>query len=154
MIGRRQVFTFSHELEEEGALNLTPLIDVVFVVLILFILVAPFLEFDRISLASGGEVSEQNSVSIQPLSLTIQVFADNTIWVNKMRVFSGELTDVMKQHRRDLPSSIPQIYLDKQVFFGTYQVLKNALETAGFEQMDVILTPGKADAILEESGSE
>ena len=150
---RRQMLTHARELGEEGLVNLTPLIDVVFVVLIMFILVAPFLEFDRISLASGGKISEQNSLPIQPSSLKIQVFADNTIWVNETSVLLEELADVVKQHHRDLPSAIPQIYLDKRAFFGTYQILKNALETAGFEQMDVILRPGKADALLEEKRS-
>ena len=37
---------------EESLLNLTPLIDVVFVVLIIFILIAPMLDVDKVQLAS------------------------------------------------------------------------------------------------------
>ncbi len=46
----RRLSSLSHS--EEASINLTPLIDVVFVVLIIFILIAPMLELDRIQLAS------------------------------------------------------------------------------------------------------
>ncbi len=151
---RKKMCIFSSKSEEESLVNLTPLIDVLFVVLILFILIAPFLEFDRISLASGGEASEQNHLPVHHSSLKIQVFADNTIRVNKMDVLLEEFTDIMKQYQKELPSAVPQIYLDKQTFFGTYQMLKNGLEAAGFEQMDVILKKGKAGVMLDERKSE
>jgi len=30
---------------------------------------------------------------------------------------------------------------DKQAYFGTYQEIKNAVEDAGFEGMDLLLSP-------------
>ena len=38
---RKRPTSFTHDLQAQDAINLTPLIDVVFVVLILFILIAP-----------------------------------------------------------------------------------------------------------------
>lgn len=45
---------------EEPAVNLTPLIDVVFVILIGFIIIAPLLEIDRIDLAEASTVKLPN----------------------------------------------------------------------------------------------
>ena len=42
------------DLPEEPLINLTPLIDVVFVVLIAFMLIAPVLEIDKVDLAVSG----------------------------------------------------------------------------------------------------
>ena len=140
---RKDFSPLSREMEEEGFINLTPLIDVVFVVLILFILITPLLKFDRISLANGTPSSKRSGVSIQknPL-IKIQVFKDNTFWINQVRVSTPDLCSTLKASKKsqDFPS-IPQVYIDKGASFGSYQTLKNALEVAGFEQVDLILRP-------------
>ena len=57
--------------DEEPLINLTPLIDVVFVVLIMFIVIAPMLEVERVELASAGEsaleIKESSSLSMSCL---------------------------------------------------------------------------------------
>lgn len=131
------------QLEEEGLdeplINLTPLIDVVFVVLITFILIAPVLDIDSVDLApsSGTEKKE-----LQPGPLAISIHADNTIWVQGQKVSLSQLETRLREEKRRHPKTIPQLIPDKQAPFGTYQVVKNTLERIGFEQMDVILKPG------------
>ena len=140
---RKNFFSLSREIEEEGFINLTPLIDVVFVVLILFILITPLLKFDRISLAKSPPSSKPSGAAIQKETLIkIQLFKDNTFWINQVRVFTQDLCSTLKasRERQTLPL-IPQIYIDKEASFGSYQTLKNALEVAGFEQVDLILRP-------------
>lgn len=139
---RRSHFTFGQGLSEEGVINLTPLIDVVFVVLILFILIAPLLELDRISLASANVKREKQVITQDNQLIQIHVFSDNTIWINHTPVSKENLVSLMGELRKKHLGAIPQIYQDKKAFFGTYQVIKNALEAAGFEEMDVILTAG------------
>ena len=140
---RKHHFTLSRDAEEEGLVNLTPLIDVVFVVLILFILVAPLLELDRVTLANSAAEGEKQALPIQENApIKIHVFADNTIWVNNTLIEGNDLYPFMKRCKEQMPATIPQIYHDKEAFFGTYQTVKNALEAAGFEEMDVILKPG------------
>jgi biopolymer transport protein ExbD len=122
---------------DEGGLNLTPLIDVVFVVLIMFIIIAPLIEIDRISLASGKPVKKH--APAQEMPITIHVRGDNTIYINHRLVSLPELSGVMQKLHEAYPTQTPQIYHDKNATFGTYQTVKNTLELAGFEQMDVIL---------------
>jgi biopolymer transport protein ExbD len=128
---------------DENHLNLTPLIDVVFVVLIMFIIIAPMLELDRIQLASGAHRDTKEMSVVQENSpVAIHVHADNTIWFQNKTVTEQELLQLLKEAKRLYPQKIPQLFHDKKAQFGIYQNVKNAVEMAGFEQLDVILQPG------------
>lgn len=125
---------------DEGTVNLTPLIDVVFVVLIMFILVAPLVELDRITLAPATAEKKPDMISFQEgAPIKIHVYADNTIWLNGAPVTIEELPSFLKRAYQRLPNTRPQLYHDKTAYFGTYQSVKNAVESAGFESLDVIL---------------
>ena len=136
--------SFLKDADEEGEdVNLTPLIDVVFVVLIMFILVAPLVEIDRIQLAGSGDHKKPDLVSFQEGSeIKIHVYADNTVWFNGLPVSIEELHAHLKDAFRNNPHVKPQVYHDRKAFFETYQSVKNAAEAAGFETLDVILKPG------------
>lgn len=128
---------------EEVHINLMPLIDVVFVILIMFIVIAPMLELDKIQLASSASHGIRESAVVQDNSpIAIQVHEDDSIYFNKKRVSEGQLIELLKTARRAHPQQIPQLFHDKKAHFGTYQTVKNAVETAGFEQLDIILQPG------------
>ena len=128
---------------EEPTINLTPLIDVVFVILIMFIVIAPLLELDRIELAEGSSEETGSSIAAQENSqISIHVFADNTIEFNRKRVLLSQLPQLLREAKTRFPSARPQIFHDRRAPFGTYQEIKNATEDAGFQQMDIILKPG------------
>ena len=128
---------------EETTINLTPLIDVVFVVLIIFILVAPMLELDRIELATGAATpNKQVAASPENGTITIHVHQDNSIWFNGKRVDEQQLVSLLKEAHHLGKNRIPQLFHDKKACFGTYQTVKNAVEIAGFEQLDILLKPG------------
>src|SRR3569832_308568 len=126
---------------EEASINLTPLIDVVFVVLIIFILIAPMLELDRVELSNAASTPNKQAATSENSSFTIHVHADNTIWFQSKCVTVEQLTGLLKQARKQGNHRVPQLFQDKRACFGTYQNVKNAVEMAGFEQMDVILKP-------------
>lgn len=127
---------------EEPTVNLTPLIDVVFVILIMFIVIAPLLELDRVELADGPPATIATSSSVQESSpITIYVRADNTVLFNNQAVTPTELIIQLKQAKLKYPQVNPQIFHDKKAHFGTYQSVKNAAEEAGFSHIDIILKP-------------
>jgi len=126
---------------EEPTVNLTPLIDVVFVILIMFILIAPLLELDQVELADSAPHAF-HSISMEEASpITIHVLADNTIWFNKQIVALSEIPSLLGDAKRQFPKATPQVIHDKRAQFGTYQGLKNAIEESGFEQLNVVLKP-------------
>lgn len=135
------------EIEEEeevdsGLVNLTPLIDVVFVVLILFILIAPLLHLDRVELAPSSLGQKEEVSSIQEnRGIKIYVLSDNSILFNGASVTEKELLQLLKEAKVKYPHAIPLLFQDRSSYFGTYQSVKNIVETAGFAEMDLILKP-------------
>jgi biopolymer transport protein ExbD len=126
----------------EPTINLTPLIDVVFVVLIAFILVAPLLDRDQVELARGGNLPSHAPLSMRDASpIQIHVRADNTILICGSKVSLEDLTSKLVFLKQHYPQAIPQIFHDKRAHFGTYQALKNCLEQVGFDEMDIVLAP-------------
>lgn len=136
---RRNRSDSKHHSFDETLINLTPLIDVVFVVLIAFILIAPLLETDHVNLAPASVNSEKNISNNSPIM--IHVKEDDSILLNNRLVTLSELTVFLKEKKRLNPNQIPQLFHDRKACFGTYQSIKNCVEAAGFEQMDVILKP-------------
>jgi biopolymer transport protein ExbD len=132
----------SRQLDEEASINLTPLIDVVFVVLIIFILIAPMLQVDRIRLASGVQTEEKEKAVQENSPICIHVRADNSIWLNARAVNKEQLLEMLKEAHQRFPHKVPQLFNDKKAYFEAYQNVKNAVELAGFEELDVILQPG------------
>ena len=124
---------------EEPVINLTPLIDVVFVVLITFMLIAPVLDIDSVDLAQSGG-TEKKELQSGPVSIIVH--ADNSIWYQGTKVSLAQLESQLRQEKKRHPNAVPQLIHDRQAQFGTYQSVKNTLEAIGFQQMDVILKPG------------
>lgn len=121
---------------EESPVNLTPLIDVVFVLLITFMLMAPILNVDHVDLAQGGILSKQE-ISQTPFAITLR--GDQSIWFQGKKVNGKELALQLKAEKGRYPGQFPQLIADKNCHFGLYQDVKNILEECGFQQMDVVL---------------
>jgi biopolymer transport protein ExbD len=132
-------FELEEEPSEENLINLTPLIDVVFVVLISFMMIAPLLNVDRVELAAAGEKAEK--ISSQSSALCICIHANNSISVGKRETSLRELELLLKTEKKIHPKDTPVLLCDKSGSFGTYNQVKNLIEAAGFDQLDVALKP-------------
>jgi len=136
---KRPLPSFDEDLPDEALVNLTPLIDVVFVVLITFMLIAPVLDIDSITLAPSGPASATQASQNSPLSISIR--ADDSIWLKGKCLSLGELEKMVTLEKKLFPKETPQLIPDSRSHFETYQQVKNVLESCGFEQMDIILRP-------------
>lgn len=123
---------------DEPLINLTPLIDVVFVVLITFMLIAPILNVDNVDLAQGGR-PQKGAAQSSPVA--ISVHADNSIWLGGQKMTLAQLEQKLKEEKKLHPGTVPQLIQDSRAQFGVYQSVKNILESVGFEQMDIVLKP-------------
>ena len=126
--------------DEMPAINLTPLIDVVFVILIMFILIAPMLEMDQIQLADSAPSSKEMSL-LQKEESAISIHVDQN---NKLSINSKIIPEEMWiKHfvvlKNAYPKTKPLLFHDKRAQFGTYQKVKAALEKAGFTELDIVL---------------
>ncbi len=138
---QKRLTAFSNPSSDLEDIDLTPLIDVVFVVLIMFILVAPMLELDKIKLATAPNREQIETTTMGSLSIHVQ--EDNTVLINKREVNVEQLPRILKAlYQRD-PKLNPQLFQDRKAHFGTYQIVKNAVEEAGYEELDVVLEPAR-----------
>jgi biopolymer transport protein ExbD len=123
-------------------INITPLIDVVFVLLISFIVIAPLLELDRVELASGGGIATHLPVHFEDAGpIQIHVQRDNSLIFNGKKVSAGELSQLLRDAKMRYPTARPQLFHDKKAHFGTYQEVKNILEVSGYKELDIVLLP-------------
>jgi biopolymer transport protein ExbD len=139
-MARKRTVSIEDEPFDEPLINLTPLIDVVFVVLITFMIIAPVLDIDRVQLAPGPTARTKEKLA-SPEPLTITVRADNTIWVEGRPIALSDLGKWLQREKIRHPRAVPKLIHDSRAQFGTYQSVKNSVEACGFEEMDVVLRP-------------
>lgn len=134
-------FSTPQDEESDTLVNLTPLIDVVFVVLVCFILIAPMLKLDSIELSKAIESQKNVSDMKTKDSIIITVFANDKLKVNERDIGLHELPAALKTLQKSYPKVTPKLLQDKKATFGMYQHVKNEVENAGFETLDIILKP-------------
>jgi len=138
----RRILKTLTEAPQEPMINITPLIDVVFVLLISFIVIAPLLELDRVELASGGGIATHLPVHFEDAGpIQIHVQRDNSLIFNGKKVFIAELSQLLSDAKMRYPAARPQLFHDKKAHFGTYQEVKNILEVSGYKELDIVLLP-------------
>ena len=120
----RKLFSVAKVIEEP-IVNLTPLIDVVFVILIAFIVIAPFLELDRVELADASIIPQNSYSSVSETSaIAIYVRANDSILINGEQVAPNQLIEKLKKAKQLYPKARPQLFHEKTAEFGTYQIDK------------------------------
>lgn len=138
----RTRYTLLTDENAEVLINLTPLIDVVFVILIMFIIVAPIVEMEQVELApASAESIEMGAAALEKNPITIHVRKDNTILFNKEKVSLEQLKVKLRAAKKKYPEAAPLLLHDKKAFFGTYQTVKNTAEEVGFQELNIVLAP-------------
>ena len=128
----------NESIEEEG-LNLTPLIDVVFVVLVTFILVAPFLAVEKIDLTTTTQ--KLSTTKAEPKAIAITLAPQNQLLVDGNPLKLEQLSSYLKVVYQNTPDASIQIFPDENSKFGMFQMVKDQLASAGFKQVEVVLRP-------------
>jgi len=108
--------------ESSDAVDLTPMLDVVFILLIFFIITASFMRESSLDLASKPSDSKSNQTSV-PLVFTVQ--HNNEILIDRQRV--------------DIRSLRARIAEAKALESEQFSVLINAHETAAVDTYVAIL---------------
>ncbi|RKZ47909.1 MAG: biopolymer transporter ExbD [Gammaproteobacteria bacterium] len=80
---RRRGYSSAAGAEDEGAVDLTPMLDVVFIMLIFFIVTATFIKESGVDVNRPDASTEQQKDNITVL---VAISADNSIWIDKRRI--------------------------------------------------------------------
>ncbi len=72
---------FRENSDEAELINLTPLLDVLFLILVFFILIAPLLDFDRLQLAASSDNKQElSALNAKGKVLGNRLAAASTAW--------------------------------------------------------------------------
>ena len=129
-------FTFA---EENELINLTPLLDVLFVVLILFILIAPLMNLDKISLTESSSKTLTQSSMNEPEAISIFLKADGTTTISSKVIEKHTLKILLSEIYKKNNKALPRLFIDKKASFGSFTEIKDLIEECGFASLDLVV---------------
>jgi biopolymer transport protein TolR len=125
-------------------INITPLVDVVLVLLIIFMVTAPILQ-------SGIEVNVPKTRSVKEITeerLVISINKEQRVFLGNDPVNINEIGDKIKQKIRDPKHQSIFIRSDEDVPFGAFATVMDAVKQTGITNVSIVTQP------LDQHGSQ
>lgn len=120
-------------------INVTPLVDVMLVLVVLFILTAPLLASSlRLDLPSSEAAQPGEAAAFVAVSLD----ADGNLFVDNQPVPSAGLAERLAEAARRNPQTEVQLRADRQVPYGRVVEVMGAAQKAGLNRIGFIADPG------------
>ena len=120
--------------EEEKVADLTPMLDVVFIMLIFFIVTATFIK------ETGIEVNRPDTKTAQfkkTVSLLVAVSPDSAIWVDKKKVDVRNVRPLMERLHAENPKGGLVIQADMDSKVEKVLAIMDAARTIGISQVAI-----------------
>ena len=130
---------FENNDEVMSEINMTPLVDVMLVLLIIFIITVPVLTHS-IPLELP-QVSHQPSQT-KPDTVTLAVTADGSVYWNRDKLSRAELTQRLQQAALQTPQPTFQLKGDRAVAYEHVVSTLAAVQQAGITQLGFLTEPG------------
>lgn len=114
--------------EEESSIDVTPMLDVVFIMLIFFIVTSVFIK------EAGIEVNRPDATTATPkenVSILVAINANNEIWIDKRRVDVRAVKSVIERLRAENPEGGLVIQADNQANVKTLTAVADAARDLG-----------------------
>ncbi|WP_420431507.1 ExbD/TolR family protein [Hyphobacterium sp.] len=119
--------------EEEVELNMTPMLDVVFILLIFFIVTAVFVKEPGVDVfrpdVSGSE-------RMKP-TLLVAVTSEDEIWINRDVYEMNQVRGVLEQLLSENPRAEAMIQADESSPIGTVLDIQELLTELGVEEINI-----------------
>jgi len=118
-------------------INITPLVDVVLVLLVIFMITAPVLQ-------SGIEVSVPKTRTVREITeqrLVVTIDRDQGIFVGDTPVNIHELPQRLHQGNADPSKQIIYLRADERVPFGAFASVMDAVKQAGITNISIVTQP-------------
>jgi biopolymer transport protein TolR len=118
-------------------INVTPFVDVVLVLLIIFMLTAPVLQ-------SGIEVSVPKTKTVKAISeerLVITISKSQEVYLGNDHVNLNQLGDELHKRIRDPQGQAVYVRADQDVAFGAFATVMSTVKQAGITNVSIVTEP-------------
>ncbi|WP_286830281.1 MULTISPECIES: ExbD/TolR family protein [Kordiimonas] len=125
--------------EEEADINMTPMLDIVFIMLIFFIVTAVFVK------EAGIQVVKPSAETATPqtqVSILIAVTPDDEIWINRDSVELEALRTAVEKLHSENPKGTVAIQADEEAKAGLVMKVYDAVRDAGVPTIAIAAEQG------------
>jgi biopolymer transport protein ExbD len=128
-----------HTREEGGsaAINLTPLIDMVFILLIFFAVNSTFVRFPGVDV---DQPSAQTSVVQKNQTILVAVTAADEVWIDKQRIDVRRLRSAIERLYVETPDAPVVVLADQEADAGTVVQVIDQARLAGASRVAIAAT--------------
>lgn len=131
-------------LKIQSEINVTPLVDVMLVLLIIVMLIAPLVQQGvSLTLPIATNTSDHPETSDQT---TVTITSDNRFWVNGIEVAVAELGETIVTVLEGKADRVILIKADVEAEYGDVMTAMDQLRAAGIEDMALITDSGPGAA--------
>jgi len=136
-------FTTSNGRTQTGLadINITPLVDVVLVLLIIFMVTAPVLQ-------SGIDVSVPKTRTVKQITeerMVITINKEQRVFLGNDAININEIGAKLRQRIRDPRNQSVFVRADENVPFGAFATVMDAVRQAGFNNVSIVTQPLESD---------
>jgi biopolymer transport protein ExbD len=114
--------------EEESSIDITPMLDVVFIMLIFFIVTATFIKESGIDI---DKPSAATAVVQEKASILVAIDADNNVWINRRQVDIRSVRSIVERLHAENPKGTLVIQADRESKNDTLVQVMDASRRAG-----------------------
>ena len=119
-------------------INITPLVDVVLVLLVIFMLTAPVLQ-------SGIQVAVPKTRTVKEITqqrTVVTVDKDQNVFINDKPVNLNDLPGILRsQNSGDTSQQVIYLRADESVRFGVFAEVMDAVKQAGITNVSIVTQP-------------
>ena len=118
-------------------INITPLVDVVLVLLVIFMLTAPVLQ-------SGIEVAVPKTKTVKEITeqrMVVTINRDSEVFLQDKPVNLNDLPSLLTQGNADPSHKTIYVEADERVPFGAFASVMDAVKQAGITNISIVTQP-------------
>lgn len=127
-----------HATKEEPEINITPMLDIVFIMLIFFIVTTSFIR------ETGVEVDKPMALTAEPRpqgNVLIAIRDNDEIWMNKQQIEIHEVRPEVERARAENPESAVVLIADRGARTGMLVEVMDQVQAAGISRISVSAEP-------------
>ena len=123
--------------DPEPTLNLTPMIDIVFLLIIFFMVGTKFAEMERQIKVELPSVKQYGALTQAPVKRIVNVYRDNTIMMENRSLTIDELVAELKRVHQEFEETSVLIRGDGEAAFNKVAKIMAICRDAGFERLGI-----------------